>query len=524
MLINRLQPAPLESLESLLQRLRGANHYQEATWLTPFLPRPPARLNMLRRASHYAALSALTGLDTATLVDLTFHRFTPRVYDVPARTAPRAEGDDALPIPLWPDQGRHSYARSTFSDAVCPLCWRERRAILLPWSLYPVTTCPIHGVVLVDQCPGCGAAVRLDVRRDACERCGQEIGTFPTWSIAGHPDSIALTGLIWSAIGCQPGPFPPAVAGLAPAHPLLRVRPSRLLHGLWACAQRLVYCHADTPLFASEGLLPGVYWDAPTVLLQELDVLGIHTALAAAWRLLRDWPTAWHTVLRPRPHVAAACSGSGVPYPVVLRFPREGDDPVWTLAERWWLDLLWDRSAEGYPWARFDLKVAPVAPCYKWAHDWDDGDLALSFEEAARYCQLNMADLDALAGAGLLRYAHGPFPNGPSRWFFSERALYRSLRAVLRAVPIQALTDVGGPVVDLAWVLGEGTRRHIGIAEILSAVRDGTLLAFRTRPSAQLCDLWFEQEAATRWLERHQRAAPLPRSWAAWEVAIFRTL
>jgi hypothetical protein len=522
LLINRLQPVPLESLESLLQRLRWANHYQEPTWLTPFLPRPPTRLNMLWRTSQYAALSALTGLDVATLVGLTFHRFTPRFYDVPARTAPRSEREDTLPIPLWTDNGRHSYARSTFSDAVCPLCWRERRAILLPWSLYHVTTCPTHGVVLVDQCPGCGAAVHLDVRRDACERCGQEIGAFPTWSIAGHPDSIALTGLIWSAIGCQPGPFPPAVAGLAPAHPLGRVRPSALLQGLWACAQRLVLCHADTPLFAPEGLLPGVSWDAPTVLLQELDVLGIHTALAAAWRLLRDWSTAWHTVLRPRPRVAAARSGRGVPYPVVLRFL--GDEPVWMLAERWWLDFLWDRSAEGYPWARFDLQVAPVAPCYTSAYEWADADLALPFEEAARYCQLNLADLDALAEAGLLRYARGPFPKGPSRWLFSERALHRSLRALLRVVPVCPLADASGPVVDLAWVLGQGTRRHLGIAEILCAVGDGTLPALRPRPSVQLCDLWFEQEVAARWLEHHRRAAPVPRRWAPWEVHIFRTL
>lgn len=35
MLINRLTPAPLESL---LQRLRWANHYPEPSWLNAFLP------------------------------------------------------------------------------------------------------------------------------------------------------------------------------------------------------------------------------------------------------------------------------------------------------------------------------------------------------------------------------------------------------------------------------------------------------------------------------------------------------
>ncbi len=38
-LINRLRPAPLESLGSLLERLRVANHYQERAWLGGVLGR-----------------------------------------------------------------------------------------------------------------------------------------------------------------------------------------------------------------------------------------------------------------------------------------------------------------------------------------------------------------------------------------------------------------------------------------------------------------------------------------------------
>jgi hypothetical protein len=521
MLINRLRPASLESLDSLLQRLRWANHYDEPTWLNALLPRPPARLNLLWRASHYAALSALTNLDLPTLVGLTLHRFTPCYYSAEPAAASERVPEDTLPIPLWPDRGWRGYTRSGTHDAVCPLCWRDQHAILLPWSLYHVTTCHRHGVGLVDRCTRCGAALRLDVRRNACTRCGLEISAFSTWSIATHADSIGLTGLIWSAIGCLPGPYPPASAGLTPEHPLRRVGPASLLQGLWACAQRLVWCRADTPLFASEGLLPGVIWDAPEVLLQGLDIVGLHTALAAAWRVLRDWPHTWHAVLAPRPEVTAACSGGGIPYPVVLRY--HGGEPQWSLAEQWWLNLAWERSAEGYPWARFDLPIAAVAEGVRWASDWADADLALSWGEAARYCQLNLADLDALAEAGLLRSASGPFPNSASRWLFAERALHRSLRALLRAVPVRPLAEVSQPVADLAWLLAQATQRHIGIAVLVRAVQAGTLPAYRTRPTMQLCDLWFAQEAATVYLEDHQQAAPDPRGLAPWEVAIFRT-
>jgi len=512
MLINRVRPVPLESLDSVLQRLRWANHYQERTWLHALLPRPPARLNLLWRASHYAALSALTGLDTPTLVGLTLHRFMPHVYGVESAAAGGSLPEDTLPLPLWPDRGWRGYTRGSFRDVVCPLCWRDQKAILLPWSLYHVTTCYAHGVGLVDHCSRCGAGLHLDVQGDACTRCGLEIGTFSTWSIASHPDSIGLTSLIWSAIGCLPGRFPPTLAGLGPDHPLCRVAPASLLQGLWACAQRLVVCRADTPLFAPDGLLAGVIWDAPEAPLQELDVVGLHTALAAAWRLLRDWPLAWHAVLQPTTRVTAARSGGGIPFPVVLRY--QGEEPGWVLTERWWLDLAWDRSAEGYPWARFDLPVTPAVDCCTWAHHWAAADLTLSWEEAACYCQLTLADLDALAEAGLLRAAWGPLPSGPSRWSFSERGLHRSLRAVLGAVPVRPLAEIPAPVADLVWILAQGARRNVGIATILRAVQDGTLPAFRTRPTVQLCDLWFTCEVATAYLEDEQQATPAPRGRA----------
>jgi len=50
-LINRLRPAPLESLGSLLQRLGEANHYRERGWLGGLLRRHPERPEVLRRVA-----------------------------------------------------------------------------------------------------------------------------------------------------------------------------------------------------------------------------------------------------------------------------------------------------------------------------------------------------------------------------------------------------------------------------------------------------------------------------------------
>jgi hypothetical protein len=115
--------------------------------------------------------------------------------------------------------------------------------------------------------------------------------------------------------------------------------------------------------------------------------------------------------------------------------------------------------------------VNSVAACYRQITAWGDEDLALSFDEAARYCQLNLADLDALAAAGLLRGACGPFRLGSARWLCSERALYRSLRALLGRVPVRRLADAPGPILDLAGVLAVATEPQVGIAPVLCAAR-----------------------------------------------------
>ncbi len=519
-LINRLCPVPLESLDSLLQRLRWANHYQEPTWLQGLLPQPPLRPNQLWRASHYHALSALTGLTIETLVTLTLHRFAPR-YDAGLPVAPtRATAPDTLPIPLWPALGRRSWTRDAARAALCPLCWRDQRALLLPWSLRHVTACSRHRVLLIERCTRCRALVTPDVRLSACRQCGQDIGAMPMHSIAEEPDSLAVTALIWSAIGCLPGSFPPATIEVSADHPLRRVGTASMLHGLWACAQRHGGSPPILPACGEDGGGAALLPVAPRRPLQDLPLADVHSQLVAAWRLLRDWNTAWHLPLAPTTNVTAARSGGGVPFPVVLRH-RQGH-PCWTLADPWWLDFVWERATEGYPWARADLAATPATECATRAPHWKWADLALTLREAAPYCQLNQADLDVLVESGLAPARGGPFSVVFSRWFFSERTLYRGLRAVLAALPVRALTEVTGPSGDLSWALGCAERRGVGIADLLGAVRAGALPAFRTRPTAQLCDLWFAQAAIVAYLEQGHARTRVRHDLTPAEEALWR--
>ena len=264
-LINRLRPAPLESLGSLLQRLGEANHYRERTWLGGLLRRHPERAEVLRRVEDFETLEALTGLGRAELIGLTLHRFAPW-YGV-AQRVPRPVLPAVLPIPLWPDIGAQGNTRE--AAAVCPACWGERAVILLPWWLHHVTACARHEVLLRERCAGCAEPLRLAAGRDGCERCGAAIAAMGTRSIAEEVDGRELSALVWRATGCGEGLYAPEERGRAPDPPVREVGTAALLRRLWGGAQAVVSGDGEPRL-------------------HEREIADVHAALVAGWRRLRN--------------------------------------------------------------------------------------------------------------------------------------------------------------------------------------------------------------------------------------------
>ncbi len=268
-LINRLRPAPLESLGSLLERLRVANHYRERGWLGGLLRRHPARPEVLRRVEDFETLEALTGLSQDTLIGLTLHRFAPW-YGVDRHLGrPLPAGVEYLSGPLWPDIGGDGNTRE--GAAVCPACWGERAVILLPWWLHHLTACPRHQVLLRQRCAGCAKPLRLTAGQTGCGQCGAEIAAMGTRSIAGDADGVELSRLVWRATGCGEGAVLPEERGLAADQRVRGLGTPALLRGLRSGAQAEV-------VGAGEGRLR----------LHEREIGGVHEALVAGWRRLGD--------------------------------------------------------------------------------------------------------------------------------------------------------------------------------------------------------------------------------------------
>lgn len=156
-------PKPDETLTGYLMRLSTLNHYESPSWILSM-----ARLGkdtwesgqwplfMFCPATAVMRLSELLALDLPALDALRYP---------PVETAGRGAGDHLFfgaPVPRNVLQPQLPKA--------CPECLKESRYCRRIWDFKLVTCCPIHQLLLVDRCPGCGK--RLKWYRLAASVCG----------------------------------------------------------------------------------------------------------------------------------------------------------------------------------------------------------------------------------------------------------------------------------------------------------------------------------------------------------------
>jgi TniQ len=83
------------------------------------------------------------------------------------------------------------YFINTTQPKVCPDCLRERGCCLKIWELIPITACPRHRRMLLDECPGCRERItwfRNEVSRCPCGCDWREASPSPV----GDPDLHAV--------------------------------------------------------------------------------------------------------------------------------------------------------------------------------------------------------------------------------------------------------------------------------------------------------------------------------------------
>lgn len=172
-------------------------------------------------------------------------------------------------------------------------------AVLLPWSLRHITTCPIHRVFLVDHCSACRSPLTIVLSSGTCEHCNYALDRLPVQILDTTEENEELSHLPWSAVGCGDSSFPPDFPTLAMNHPLRQVQPAAFLQFLWHGGQLLLTRDPQNPLLKGLLVPQGIsdrHDDGP-MLLRQTGVQTVHTVLLAMWHLLKGWPQSWYGLL-----------------------------------------------------------------------------------------------------------------------------------------------------------------------------------------------------------------------------------
>lgn len=144
-LLFSVAPRPDESFIGYLLRLTELNRYETLSWILQLAQiKSYVRSNLsfaFDNTLQLAPLSQLCGVDTAKLATLLYQS---------AGRPKRQMGDYHIANSTVPQ-----YMIRLRYPKICPACLNESVYARKIWDLAPVTACPLHKCLLLDQCPGC---------------------------------------------------------------------------------------------------------------------------------------------------------------------------------------------------------------------------------------------------------------------------------------------------------------------------------------------------------------------------------
>lgn len=142
------KPEPDESLVGYILRLTERNGYETPTVILLLAGFDPSALHncqfMFGEQGDLTPLSRLTGWAISTLSAL-------RYASAPSETSVYRYFVLGSPA--------QRYFINVRRPKFCPDCLRESVYCRKVWELAPVTTCPLHRCLLLDECPGCGGGI-----------------------------------------------------------------------------------------------------------------------------------------------------------------------------------------------------------------------------------------------------------------------------------------------------------------------------------------------------------------------------
>jgi len=282
--INRPPPVSLESLASYLERVRQANYYDEAAWYQELLPTDlGANVTLVSDPLALQRLAEILRLPVDQLERMTLQPLAVR-YQPPGAPLPLGMVETPGGRQAWHPTAPSPWLVGRGRQPVCLACVADHGAMLIPWYLRHVTTCPVHRVLLADTCPLCGGSIAG--LRASCRGCGTHRIELPLtpWE---EDDDRALTTAVWSALGL-PGVDDSSTLPAAPTSPLHSLHPANLLLFLWRISG-LVLDNEHTAVSRPSSTF--------SHRLRQQVLAQRHRLLRKSARALLDWPATWEAIL-----------------------------------------------------------------------------------------------------------------------------------------------------------------------------------------------------------------------------------
>lgn len=246
-------------------RLTESNGYDTPAWILEL-----SRLNHIRFSYScpfvFRESSGLTGLSSLTGVALS---------ELAKLICPRAKtGDNSQEEHLFFGAPVPKYLIRVVRTKICPGCLRESNYNRKFWDLSAVTACPVHGVLLLDQCPNCRRRILWTRRKVSICTCGFDWREADLEFIQGS--ELKVTGHIYRLCGYQ---FPGGEVRDGETNPLLGLNLNGFLSNL---------------LF-----IAGQQQNIPDTEIVGLGVKNfeIHARLLKAYAVFENWPHRFHAFL-----------------------------------------------------------------------------------------------------------------------------------------------------------------------------------------------------------------------------------
>jgi hypothetical protein len=156
------EPQPDENFVGYLLRLTQLNDYDTVSWILQM-----AHIRDYADASSsFSSDPSLDLLPLAQLAGVNCLKLSQLIYRPIRITANRKMGEYSVfgaPLAHYLIRRKH--------PKICPGCLREREYLRRVWDLAPVTACPLHKCLLLDECPSCGARISWSRRAISVCRC-----------------------------------------------------------------------------------------------------------------------------------------------------------------------------------------------------------------------------------------------------------------------------------------------------------------------------------------------------------------